>query len=37
MAKYNRTHKNNELTIKNVNEYVSLVGWVSKVRNLVVP
>ena len=34
MAKYNRTHKNNELTIKNVNEYVSLVGWVSKVRNL---
>lgn len=34
MAKYNRTHKNNELRIKNVNEYVSLVGWVSKIRNL---
>ena len=34
MAKYNRTHKNNELRIENVNEYVSLVGWVSKIRNL---
>ena len=34
MAKYNRTHKNNELRLTNVNEYVSLVGWVSKIRNL---
>ena len=34
MAKYNRTHKNNELNIKNVGEIVSLVGWVSKTRNL---
>ena len=34
MAKYNRTHKNNELRLSNVNEYVSLVGWVSKIRNL---
>lgn len=34
MAKYNRTHKNNELRLENVNEYVSLVGWVSKIRNL---
>ena len=34
MAKYNRTHKNNELNIKNVGEVVSLVGWVSKTRNL---
>lgn len=29
-----RTHKNNELRIENVNETVTLVGWVSKVRNL---
>ena len=34
MAKYNRTHKNNQLRLSNVNEYVSLVGWVSKTRNL---
>lgn len=34
MAKYNRTHKNNELNLKNVGENVSLVGWVSKTRNL---
>jgi len=29
-----RTHKNNELRIENVNEIVTLVGWVNKVRNL---
>ena len=34
MAKYNRTHKNNQLRLSNVNEHVSLVGWVSKTRNL---
>lgn len=34
MAKYQRTHKNNELRLNNVNETVSLVGWVSKTRDL---
>ena len=34
MAEYKRTHKNNELRLNNVNEVVSLVGWVSKIRNL---
>lgn len=29
-----KTHNNNELTIKNENEVVTLVGWVSKRRNL---
>lgn len=28
-----KTHHNNELTIKNVNEEVELIGWVSKRRN----
>ncbi|WP_240453003.1 aspartate--tRNA ligase [Acholeplasma equirhinis] len=31
---YKYTHHNNELTIKNVNEIVSLKGWVNKKRNL---
>ena len=30
----NRTHKNNELNINNVDEVVTLVGWVNKRRNL---
>ncbi len=30
----NRTHKNNELRLSNVNEVVELKGWVSKTRNL---
>lgn len=30
----NRTHHNNELNIKNVNEEVTLIGWVNKKRNL---
>ncbi len=34
MAKYERTHKNNELRLSNVNENVCLVGWVSKIRDL---
>lgn len=29
-----RTHKNNELRLKDVGKKVSLVGWVNKVRNL---
>lgn len=29
-----RTHNNNELTVKNIGENVSLRGWVSKVRDL---
>lgn len=29
-----RTHRNTELSIQNLNEHVTLVGWVSKRRNL---
>ena len=29
-----RTHHNGNLSIKNVNEHVCLVGWVAKRRNL---
>lgn len=29
-----RTHHNNELSLKNVNEKVTLIGWVNKKRNL---
>ena len=30
----NRTYRNGELSIKNLNETVTLIGWVAKRRNL---